>query len=95
MMKKTQKLILMFENMRVETTVAGIDKKLIPLAEKLYDETAEWQADGLGAPSGVSMMIEDVCVSAMWPGKIPACKPRIKEVMGVETKEFLTKQYRP
>lgn len=94
MIRKTQKLILMFENMRVETELAGIDDALIPLAEKLYDETAKWQADGLGAPPGVSMVIQNVCVSVMWHGKAPVCERRIKEILGVETEEFLAKQYR-
>ena len=93
MMRKTQKLILMFENMRVETTLSGIDDALMPLAEKLYDETAKWQADGLGVPCRVSMVIGDVCVSAMWHGKAPVCKRHIKEILGVETEEFLAKQY--
>lgn len=93
MMKKSQKLVVLFENIRVETTFAGLDNNLIALAEKLYDETAEWQASGIGAPSSVSGLIGDYCVSMMWVGKVPACKPRIKEIMGVETAEFLSKQY--
>ena len=93
MMKKSQKLVVLFENIRVETTFAGLDNNLIALAEKLYDETAEWQASGIGAPSSVSGMIGDCCVSILWAGKVPACKPRIKEIMGVETAEFLSKQY--
>lgn len=93
MMKKTQKLVVLFEDIRVETTFAGLDKNLIPLAEKLYDETAEWQASGIGAPSSVSSLIGDYCVSMLWAGKVPACKPRIKEVMGVKTSDFLSKQY--
>ena len=93
MMKKSQKLVVLFENIRVETTFAGLDNNLIALAEKLYDETAEWQASGIGAPSSVSGMIGDYCVTILWAGKVPACKPRIKEIMGVETAEFLSKQY--
>jgi len=42
MIKKTQKIIIIFEDMRVETTVAGLDDKLMPLAGELYDQTAEW-----------------------------------------------------
>ena len=93
MMKKSQKLVVIFENIRVETTFAGLDKNLIALAEKLYDETAEWQASGLGTPSSASQLIGEYCVCMMWAGKVPSCKPRIKEIMGVETGEFLSKQY--
>jgi hypothetical protein len=93
MMKNTQKLIVLFENIRVETTFAGLDANLIPLAEKLYDETADWQKSGLGSPSSVCQMIGEYCVSIMWSGKVPSCKPRIKEIMGYATDEFLSKQY--
>lgn len=93
MMKKTQKLVVLFENIRVETTFSGLDAKLIPLAEKLYDETAEWQSSGIGAPSLVFDMIDDYCVTMLWAGKVPACKLRVKEIMGHETSEFLSKQY--
>ena len=37
MMKKSHKLVVLFENIRVETTFAGLDNNLIALAEKLYD----------------------------------------------------------
>ncbi len=93
MMKKSQKLVVLFENIRVETTFAGLDANLIPLAEKLYDDTADWQACGCGAPSSVLGMIGVYCVSILWVGKVPACKPRIKEIMGVKTSDFLSKQY--
>ncbi len=93
MLKKTQKLVVLFENIRVETTFAGLDAKLIPLAEKLYDETADWQASGIGSPSSVCALIGDYCVTMLWGGKAPSCKPRIKEIMGVETANFLAKQY--
>ena len=93
MMKKSQKLVVLFKNIRVETTFAGLDANLIPLAEKLYDETADWQACGSAAPYSVSGMIGDYCVSILWVGKAPACKPRVKEIMGIDTSEFLSKQY--
>lgn len=93
MMKKTQKLIVLFENIRVETTFAGLDANLIPLAEKLYDETADWQKSGLGSPSSVSQLIGDYCVCIMWSGKVPSCKPRVKEIFGMKTDDFLSKQY--
>ena len=96
MMKNSQKLVLFFENIRVESRLDDLSPQLLQLAVKLYDETAAWQADGLpGAPSNVSTVIDGICVMMMWGGDkaIPKVKPRVTEIFGVPVKEFLSKQY--
>ena len=65
---RREMLILVTPYLRYESTFAGLDNNLIAPAEKLYDETAEWQASGIGAPSSVSGLIGDYCVSMLWRG---------------------------
>lgn len=94
-MRKSQKIVVVFEGIKVETTVGALIPELIPLFNKLYDTTAKWQGEGFGTPPSVSVVIKGYCVSATWHGKAPACKPRIKEIMGIGTEDFLSKQYKP
>ena len=49
-MKNSQRLKVQIENLTIETNYSCLDDNLKSIADKLYQQTAAWQAEGIGNP---------------------------------------------
>ena len=93
-MKNSQRLKVQIENLTIETNYSCLDDNLKSIADKLYQQTAAWQAEGIGNPPWISHVIDGMCVSIHWIGNIPKIKPKITKIMGYDAESFMSKQYK-